>query len=492
MDLAPHDVDFIRWCMDDEVTEVYATGSSSTTQLARAHVYDNATMMLKFSLGAVCTIHMSRGSTYGYDQRCEIFGSNGLVQVGNELLHATTTHNIEGSQRSQLKHSFPQRFREAFEAEVDAFADVALNENAVWPVAVGDCVAAQEIAEAAQLSAAEHRTVYLSPSAGASVKVTVPTHKRLVVRPIGAGNFGTYMRSIVECTGASSRCAASAALPARINMLPAYTRSAERSGAMSWGNHVLEDSTVDAVYVCSPDSEHERHAYDCLQTGKKHVLIEKPVSNFANVIKAQSAGNGLVVMVGLQRRFDSNFLRCRDFVRENPTKFHSIVIESRDPVEADKDMAFVMRNSVCHDIDMLGFLFDFDEVITFTSGKSNPVNSAIELEANLVLKVSKKRKRNYTTNNHVLVKIIYSKCHESYLQKVTINTLDGKVHSFGYDYRNWKGTFCEVYAPAYAAQWSHFASLIQDGESAEESAERLSSYEKTFQCVEQAAEVLGL
>lgn len=53
MDLSAHDVDFILQAMgrDDDVTSVFATGTSSTTQLEEAGVHDNATMVLKFQSG---------------------------------------------------------------------------------------------------------------------------------------------------------------------------------------------------------------------------------------------------------------------------------------------------------------------------------------------------------------------------------------------------------------------------------------------------------
>ena len=42
-----------------------------------------------YFVGTVVTLFMSRSATYGYDQRCEIFGSKGLVSVNN--IHETST-----------------------------------------------------------------------------------------------------------------------------------------------------------------------------------------------------------------------------------------------------------------------------------------------------------------------------------------------------------------------------------------------------------------
>jgi len=81
MDLSAHDVDYIRWCLNDEVESVYATGTSSNEVLKDAGISDNATLLLNFRKGTVVTIFMSRSASYGYDQRCEIFGERGLLKV---------------------------------------------------------------------------------------------------------------------------------------------------------------------------------------------------------------------------------------------------------------------------------------------------------------------------------------------------------------------------------------------------------------------------
>ena len=77
MDLAPHDVDYVTWAMDDEVVSVFACGTSSTEELKELNVFDNATMVLRFKRGGVVTIAMSRSARYGYDQRTEFFGTLG-------------------------------------------------------------------------------------------------------------------------------------------------------------------------------------------------------------------------------------------------------------------------------------------------------------------------------------------------------------------------------------------------------------------------------
>lgn len=153
MDLSAHDVDYIMNVLPDEtVVSVYAVGTSSDPELLEAGVHDNATMVLNFSKGTTVTLFLSRSAVYGYDQRCEIFGTAGHIAVRN--VHETTValSNATGVHSSRLQHSFPQRFNEAFGLELDAFASVVLDGQA-WPVTMQQCINVQRVADAAKQSA---------------------------------------------------------------------------------------------------------------------------------------------------------------------------------------------------------------------------------------------------------------------------------------------------------------------------------------------------
>ena len=104
---------------------------------------------------------MSRSASYGYDQRCEIFGSEGMVQVGNIHETSTIVSNSSGIHASKYQHSFPQRFHQAFGMELDAFADTLVT-NQEWPVTMEDCIRVQRVADAAQESARTGAVVELA------------------------------------------------------------------------------------------------------------------------------------------------------------------------------------------------------------------------------------------------------------------------------------------------------------------------------------------
>lgn len=55
--LQAHDIDYIRWALEDEVKTVYATGSSSVQELEAAGVHDNATMVMTFSKGTCSVVN---------------------------------------------------------------------------------------------------------------------------------------------------------------------------------------------------------------------------------------------------------------------------------------------------------------------------------------------------------------------------------------------------------------------------------------------------
>jgi myo-inositol 2-dehydrogenase/D-chiro-inositol 1-dehydrogenase len=160
MDLSAHDIDYIRWVLGDEVVSVYANGSSSMKELEDAGVHDNATMVMNFKQGTVVTLTMSRRALYGYDQRCEIFGTNGHVMVANEHTNSAIFSDENGIHRSKYKHSFPQRFHQAFTSELDAYADTILN-GSEWPVTAIDCISVQKVADAARKANETNSVVYL-------------------------------------------------------------------------------------------------------------------------------------------------------------------------------------------------------------------------------------------------------------------------------------------------------------------------------------------
>ena len=81
---------------------------------------------------------------------------------------------------------------------------------------------------------------------------------------------------------------------------------------------VITDPEVDAVWICSPSQYHADQIKACAANGK-HVFCEKPIAtDLAETVEAINACNeaGVKLMIGLQRRFDPNFLRVRKAIED--------------------------------------------------------------------------------------------------------------------------------------------------------------------------------
>lgn len=81
---------------------------------------------------------------------------------------------------------------------------------------------------------------------------------------------------------------------------------------------VITDPEVDAVWICSPSQYHADQIKACAANGK-HVFCEKPIATcLPETVEAINAMNeaGLKLMIGLQRRFDMNFVRVKEAIEK--------------------------------------------------------------------------------------------------------------------------------------------------------------------------------
>ena len=76
---------------------------------------------------------------------------------------------------------------------------------------------------------------------------------------------------------------------------------------------VITDPEVEAVWICSPSQSHANPTEACAANGK-HVFCEKPIAtDLAETVEAINVYNeaGVKLMIGLQRRFEPNFLQVK-------------------------------------------------------------------------------------------------------------------------------------------------------------------------------------
>ena len=159
MDMAIHDFDMARYMMNKEVVEVFAKGLVMVDKkVAEAGDIDTALTTLTFKDGTYAVIDNSRKAVYGYDQRIEVFGSGGMLQVENNQHNRNILFNETGIHQALPLDFFMDRYAESYLGEMKIFIDSILNDTPV-PVTAEDALMASRIAVAAKLSVQEQRPV---------------------------------------------------------------------------------------------------------------------------------------------------------------------------------------------------------------------------------------------------------------------------------------------------------------------------------------------
>lgn len=124
-DMTIHDFDMARFIMGEDPVAVYAKGSNLVDPaIGVAGDIDTAFVVLTFPSGAMATISNSRRSGYGYDQRIELHGSQGLLTAKNIHENAVEQWSEAGCVAAKPEHFFLQRYAAAYQAEWEHFADV--------------------------------------------------------------------------------------------------------------------------------------------------------------------------------------------------------------------------------------------------------------------------------------------------------------------------------------------------------------------------------
>ncbi|NNE81686.1 MAG: inositol 2-dehydrogenase [Silicimonas sp.] len=160
-DMVIHDFDLARFMLGEEPTQVFAVGGRliDPALMDELDDYDTSMVIVRTASGKQCHINTSRTSTFGYDQRVELLGETGMVQSLNRKPTEVRKFGASAVERAEpYLEFFIERYREAFDAEVDAFVD-ALENGTPVQASFEDGRRALILAEAAMLSAREGRFV---------------------------------------------------------------------------------------------------------------------------------------------------------------------------------------------------------------------------------------------------------------------------------------------------------------------------------------------
>ena len=161
-DMTIHDFDIARWLLGEEVTEVFASASVLVDQrIGALGDFDSANVILRTASGTQAIITNTRRAAYGYDQRIEVLGSEGLASAENHGENRITLADKTGFHTAPLLNFFMSRYTAAYANEIAAFV-ASVAEGAPTPTTGHDGLMALALAEAALKSVAEGRMVKVS------------------------------------------------------------------------------------------------------------------------------------------------------------------------------------------------------------------------------------------------------------------------------------------------------------------------------------------
>jgi myo-inositol 2-dehydrogenase / D-chiro-inositol 1-dehydrogenase len=140
---------------------------------------------------------------------------------------------------------------------------------------------------------------------------------------------------------------------------------------------ILNDSDIDAIFICSPTNTHAQIIKEAAKAGK-HIFCEKPVSFSAEETKEALQvvkEAGVKLQVGFNRRFDHNFKKVHDTVKAGTIgDTHLVKITSRDPepppAEYIKSSGGMFMDMSIHDFDMARYVTGSEVEEVYVQGAS--------------------------------------------------------------------------------------------------------------------------
>ncbi|RWS27664.1 inositol 2-dehydrogenase-like protein [Leptotrombidium deliense] len=128
-DCGVHDIDLVCWILNEFPISVCTQAHSFIPEIAALNDFDTVSITMKFPSGAIAIIDLSRLAVYGYDQRLEVFGSNGMLCSNGVTPTAVVHHSGTGATNVPICYSFASRYSEAYNLEVEHFIDCVQNEK---------------------------------------------------------------------------------------------------------------------------------------------------------------------------------------------------------------------------------------------------------------------------------------------------------------------------------------------------------------------------
>ncbi len=161
LDMTIHDFDMARFMVSSEVVSIFAVGKNLIDHnFGIAGDIDTAVVTITFDSGAIVSIDNSRRAVYGYDQRVEVFGSEGMAGTENNRPDNHYYYDKRGRSESLPLHFFMDRYIPSYFNEMKAFIHSIVRDE-VPKVGGQDGLISLAMGWAANISMQEKRVVML-------------------------------------------------------------------------------------------------------------------------------------------------------------------------------------------------------------------------------------------------------------------------------------------------------------------------------------------
>jgi len=119
-DMMIHDFDLCRFYLGkDKINEIHAFTSSFQPFYKKINDHELAVVTMKSKKGVICVITNSRHCSFGYDQRVELFGKNGMLISGNKKENSTELFNSsQTNSQKPFLNFFIERYKDAYSLQL--------------------------------------------------------------------------------------------------------------------------------------------------------------------------------------------------------------------------------------------------------------------------------------------------------------------------------------------------------------------------------------
>ncbi|SKA91216.1 myo-inositol 2-dehydrogenase [Caloramator quimbayensis] len=185
--------------------------------------------------------------------------------------------------------------------------------------------------------------------------------KKLKVGIIGAGRIGKiHAENIVKKFGYVE---VKAIADVYADKIKDFAQSLGIKNVYDNYKKIIDDPEIDAVIICSSTNTHSQISIEAANAGK-HIFCEKPIDydvERINAVLEAVKRAGIKYQVGFNRRFDHNFKKVRELVKDGKVGDVQIVkVTSRDPApppaEYVKVSGGMFLDMTIHDFDMVRYL----------------------------------------------------------------------------------------------------------------------------------------